>query len=171
LITDIDPAVRVSRDYIALAERAEILKRVAVGQKAPDFTLNDPEGNPVSLSSLQGKYVMIDFWASWCRPCRQENPNVVRMYNKYRDKGFEILGVSLDEDRNKWVKAIEDDQLTWTHVSDLQRWGSAPGKLYGVNSIPHTVLIDPAGIIIANNLRGAALEQKLQEILVVDQPA
>ncbi len=165
LITPIEPEVRISKDYVFLAERVETLKRVAIGQQAPDFTLSDPEGNPVSLSSLNGNYVLIDFWASWCGPCRRENPNVVQLYNEYSSKGFEILGVSLDEDREKWVQAINDDQLTWRHVSDLRRWGSEAGKLYGVNSIPHTVLIDPDGIIIAKNLRGAELVAKLQELL------
>jgi peroxiredoxin len=160
----LDSVVHDSRDYIALSERATTLERVAVGKPAVDFTLNDPRGNPVSLSSLRGNYVLIDFWASWCGPCRKENPNVVALYREYKDKGFEILGVSLDETHDKWVKAIKDDALTWTHVSDLQGWSSEAGKLYGINSIPATVLLNKEGIIIDKNLRGDDLRKKLEEI-------
>lgn len=165
LIADIDPAVHVSGDYRYLAERARILERVAIGSKAPDFTLKDPYGNPVSLSSLEGQYVLIDFWASWCAPCRRENPNVVRIYNEFSSQGFEILGVSLDEDRDRWLAAIEEDNLGWRHVSDLRGWSSAAGRLYGVNSIPHTVLIDPEGVIVSKNLSGDALYEKLEALL------
>lgn len=160
----LDSVVHDSKDYIALSERAATLERVAVGRPAVDFTLNDPRGNPVSLSSLQGNYVLIDFWASWCGPCRRENPNVAALYKDYKDKGFEILGVSLDETHDKWVQAIKDDALTWTHVSDLQGWASEAGKLYGINSIPATVLLDRDGIIIEKNLRGDALRKKLEEV-------
>ncbi|MGC9341832.1 MAG: TlpA family protein disulfide reductase, partial [Bacteroidales bacterium] len=107
----------------------------------------------------------IDFWASCCGPCRRENPHVVAMYNDYKDKGFDIFGVSFDNSRENWLKAIDDDKLTWHHVSDLKGWGSAAGKLYGVNSIPHTVLLDPEGVIKAKNLRGDALKEKLDELL------
>ncbi|MFC5270137.1 redoxin domain-containing protein [Adhaeribacter terreus] len=149
----------------ALNERLTKLGSVTVGSMAPDITLATPEGGTKSLSSLKGKYVLIDFWASWCGPCRRENPNVVKMYNKYKDKGFEIFGVSFDQSKEKWVKAIADDKLTWPHVSDLKGWESAAGKLYNITAIPHTVLIDKEGKIIAKNLRGAALEAKLAEVL------
>jgi peroxiredoxin len=141
------------------------LRNVAVGQAAPDITLPSPDGKNVSLSSLRGKYVLIDFWASWCGPCRQENPNVVRMYNKYKDKGFEIFGVSLDESRDKWLKAIAMDKLTWPHVSDLKGWSSAAAQLYNIQAIPQTLLLDKEGKIIAKNLRGKALEEKLASLL------
>jgi len=134
------------------------------GQVAPDFTQLTPEGETLNLSDLRGKYVLIDFWASWCGPCRRENPNVVRMYNAYKDKGFEILGVSLDRDKTRWLDAIEKDQLTWRHVSDLKGWSNAVARQYNIRSIPRTVLIDPEGRIIAKNLRGASLEAKLKEL-------
>ncbi|NOY51440.1 MAG: AhpC/TSA family protein [Chlorobi bacterium] len=148
-----------------LKDRVATLKRVAVGQKFVDFTLNDVDGNPVSLSSkINGNYVLVDFWASWCAPCRAENPNVVKAYNKYHDKGFDVFGVSFDKDHDKWVKAIEDDNLGWTHVSDLKYWSSEAGKLYGVQSIPHNLLINPEGIIVEKNLRGEDLQKKLEGI-------
>ncbi len=118
-----------------------------------------------SLSSLKGKYVLIDFWASWCSPCRQENPNVVKAYQMYKDKGFDILGVSMDQNKKNWLKAIKDDNLTWHHISDLKGWACEGGKLYGVNSIPHSVLIDKEGIIIAKDLRGEELLNKLAELM------
>lgn len=141
------------------------IRGVMVGALAPDIELSDPMGKAVSLSSLRGKYVLIDFWASWCGPCRMENPNVVRMYNKFKDKGFAIYGVSLDQSKDNWVKAIEKDGLTWTHVSDLKYWQSAAAQKYGVNAIPATFLLDKNGKIIAKNLRGEALEKKLEEVL------
>ena len=140
-------------------------RKLAIGQIAPDITLNNPEGLPVSLSGLKGKYVLIDFWASWCGPCRQENPNVVKLYNKFKNKNFEIFGVSLDKEKDSWVKAIEKDGLTWVHVSDLQSWNSAGGRAYQINSIPATYLIDPQGKILAKNLRGKDLEKQLEKIL------
>lgn len=139
-------------------------KKLNVGSEAPEILLNTPEGKSLALSSLRGKVVLIDFWASWCRPCRAENPNVVKMYAKYKDKGFEILGVSLDNTKQAWVNAIAQDQLTWNHVSDLKGWQSAVAPLYKVNSIPMTFLIDKEGKIIGKNLRGPALEQKLEEL-------
>jgi peroxiredoxin len=148
-----------------LVERRDILAATAVGQPAPDFSQAQADGPPFSLSSLKGKLVLIDFWASWCGPCRAENPNVVKVYNKYHEKGFEILGVSLDDNRENWLKAIEDDGLTWNHVSDLKGWGNVVAGQYGVRSIPHTVLVGPDVVIIAKNLRGEALEAKIAEIL------
>ena len=141
------------------------IRGLMLGGVAPDIALNDTTGAAVPLSSLRGKFVLIDFWASWCGPCRMENPNVVRMYNKYKDKGFTIYSVSLDQSRDSWVKAIRNDNLTWTHVSDLRFWQSAAAQQYGVTGIPKTFLLDKEGKIIAKDLRGPALEQKLEEIL------
>ncbi|MFD2244802.1 TlpA disulfide reductase family protein [Pontibacter ruber] len=154
-----------SKYTTALNERLKGFRTTAVGAVAPDISLPTPDGGSVALSSLRGKYVLIDFWASWCGPCRKENPNVVRMYNEYKDKGFEIFGVSLDQSKEKWVKAIADDKLTWPHVSDLKGWESAAAQLYGVDAIPQTILLDKEGKIIAKNLRGAELEAKLASLL------
>ena len=138
---------------------------IAIGSEAPDIVLPDPEGKERRLSDLRGKVVLIDFWASWCRPCRAENPNVVRLYNKYRDRGFEIFSVSLDNGREAWLNAIAADGLVWpNHVSDLRGWSSAGGRLYGILSIPATVLVDREGKVLARNLRGPQLEQKLKEL-------
>ena len=147
-----------------LVERVDKLRKLAIGKQAPEITLEDPEGNMVSLSSLRGNYVMIDFWAAWCRPCRAENPNVVALYEKYNAKGFEVFGVSLDRKKEDWVRAIEQDGLSWTQVSDLQYFNSAAAQLYNVQSIPATYLLDPDGKIIAKNLRGIALRKKLEEL-------
>jgi len=149
-----------------LKERAKIMKSVAVGQKAPDFILNDVNGNPVALSSKAGtKLLLVDFWAAWCNPCRQENPNVVKVYNQFHKKGFDVFGVSLDRSKDDWVKAIADDKLTWTHVSDLQYWNNTAARLYGVNSIPANFLLDETGTIIGRNLRGEELFNKVKEVL------
>ena len=149
----------------ALIGRVARIKGVMVGSEAPEIALSDTTGKPVTLSSLRGKYVLLDFWASWCGPCRNENPNVVRMYDKFKDKGFAIYSVSLDKDKESWVRAIRNDRLTWTHVSDLKYWQSEAAQKYGVQGIPATFLLDKDGKIIAKNLRGDALEQKLEEIL------
>lgn len=138
---------------------------VANGSPAPEITLQTPEGKLVSLSSFKGKYVLIDFWASWCGPCRQENPNVVKAYNAFKNKNFTILGVSLDDNKDKWLAAIKKDNLTWTHISDLKGWQSVAARDYNVNGIPANFLVNPDGIIIASNLRGAELSTKLAEIL------
>ena len=135
------------------------------GSQAPDFSMADASGKQIALSSFKGKYVLIDFWASWCGPCRGENPNVVANYNKFKNKNFTILGVSLDEDKTKWLEAIKKDNLNWAQVSDLKGWNSASVPLFGFDGIPYNVLIDPTGKIIATELRGEELGRKLAEIL------
>ena len=147
--------------FIDFHKKVESMVNLYKGEPAPDFTLNDTEGNPISLSSLKGKVVLIDFWASWCRPCRAENPTIVKIYNKYKNQGFDVMSVSLDLDINKWKAAIAKDNLSWkNHVSDLKRWGSSIVPLYGIESIPFTILIDREGIILGINLKGEELEKK-----------
>jgi peroxiredoxin len=130
-----------------------------------EFSQADPAGKPVSLSSFRGKYVLVDFWASWCRPCRMENPNVVKAFNKFNNKNFTVLGISLDREKDPWIKAIEKDGLVWTQVSDLKFWENEVAQLYRVQGIPQNFLVDPNGKIVAKNLRGEALETKLCELL------
>jgi len=147
-----------------IQQRINSLKSTSTGSIAPEFTQMDQNNKPVKLSDFKGKYVLVDFWASWCGPCRGENPNVVKAYNEYNDKGFTILGVSLDEDRAKWLEAIEKDQLTWTHVSDLKGWKNEVAGMYQIRSIPANVLINPEGKIVAKNLRGEDLSKELARI-------
>lgn len=151
-------------DKFMKEQRAKLKGAAGVGEVAAPIKGATPEGKTLSLADLRGKYVLIDFWASWCGPCRRENPNVVRLYNKYKDKGFDILGVSLDTKKEKWVEAIKKDNLTWHHISDLKGWSSQLSKPYGVRGIPYTVLVDKEGKIIGKRLRGASLEAKLKEL-------
>ena len=144
------------------------LSRLSIGAVAPEISLNTPDGKTIALSSLKGKVVLVDFWASWCRPCRAENPNVVRMYNTYKDKGFEVYSVSLDKDKAPWIKAISDDQLIWpSHVSDLGYWQSSVVKQYNISGIPFTCLLDKEGKIVAKGLRGEELELKIKQLLEI----
>jgi peroxiredoxin len=151
--------------YAAALDKAiNDAKLGAVGSMAIDFTQKDVNGKPVSLSSFKGKYVLLDFWASWCGPCRQENPNVVRVYNRYKAKNFTVLGISLDQEKSRWLEAIKADGLAWTQLSDLKYWNNSVAQMYKIQSIPANMLIDPTGRIVGKNLRGAELEEMLKSI-------
>ena len=163
--TSVDEVIKQFDQYAAAQQPKAEGGAIAVGQTAPDFTLPDVDGKPFALSSLRGKYVLIDFWASWCGPCREENPNVVANYHQFKDKNFTILGVSLDKDRGAWLKAIKDDGLAWKQISDLKFWNSEAATLYQVQGIPYNVLVDPQGKIIATELRGDGLRDKLASVL------
>lgn len=167
IFSSLSPTIKNSVSGKAFDEKLKAVEKISIGKIAPEFTQNDTSGHPFQLTSLRGKYVLIDFWASWCGPCRAENPNVVKAYNEYKDKNFTILGVSLDQPngKEKWINAIQSDNLTWNQVSDLKFWNNEVAKLYAVQSIPQNFLLDPSGKIIAKDLRGEALEKKLASLL------
>jgi peroxiredoxin len=166
VFNSLQAATRNSVSGKEMQEKITIAKKTAIGQLAMGFTQNDTLGKPVKLSSFRGKYVLLDFWASWCGPCRAENPSLVNVFNKYKDKGFQVLGVSLDkpEGKERWLAAIHDDGLNWCHLSDLKYWDNAVALLYGIEAIPQNLLLDPTGKIIAKNVKGEELDKKLAAI-------
>lgn len=167
LVSSLDPKMEQLPSIIALKERLKKLKSVEIGKIAPDFTMNDPEGKPVTFSDVysQNELTLLDFWAAWCGPCRAENPNVVAVFNEFKDKGFGVFGVSLDRDKQSWLKAIEDDRLSWIHVSDLAYWNNSAAKLYAVNSIPASLIVDRNGVIKAKDRKGEDLRKTVDELL------
>lgn len=166
LYNQFSKSIKKSDAGMKLNAQIQIARKLAIGEIAMDFTQNDTSGNPVSLSDFRGQYVLIDFWATWCIPCRIENPNVVRAYQKYKDKNFTVLGISLDREEQKeyWKSAIRNDKLTWTHVSDLKGWNNEVAKQYGIKAIPQNYLLDPEGRIIAKNIKGEELSRTLERV-------
>lgn len=164
LYDGLDASVRSSNVGKEIAARIELLSRVEEGKPAQEFTQTTPDGKSVTLASYKGRYVLVEFWASWCGPCRAENPNLLKQYELYNKKGFDILSVSLDKDKEQWLKAVEKDALPWTHVSDLKGWNNEVAVLYGIRAVPASFLIDPAGKIVATGLRGETLNKKLETL-------
>lgn len=165
-LTDLlSPTLKESKYTKYLIERINLLRRLQPGEMAPTFSQTDTQGNTVNLSDFKGKYLLIDFWASWCGPCRRANPTIVELYNKFNKRGLEILGVSMDSDKEKWLQAISDDGLSWQQVSTLEGWKNPAGKLYGVNSIPHAILIDPEGKIVKRGIHADELNDLLSGLL------
>jgi peroxiredoxin len=165
LLSTLGKELQETDEMIEIKRTAEENKNFIKGAKAPDFTQTDTSGAAITLSSLQGKFVLIDFWASWCKPCRAQNPSMLRLYQKYKNKGFTILGVSLDAKKEAWLKAIHDDKLEWQHVSDLKFWSNDVAKQYKITSVPQNFLLDPKGVIIGKNLSGDDLDQLLEKEL------
>ena len=166
LLSKMGKELQETEEMVEIRKRAEYREKFVKGVRAPDFTQTDTSGNAVTLSSLQGKYVLIDFWASWCKPCRAQNPSLLRLYKKYKDNGFTILGVSLDTKKESWMKAIHDDRLEWLHVSDLKSWKNAVAQQYNISSVPQNYLLDAQGVIIGINLDESDLDQVLEKELV-----
>ena len=164
LYSKLAPEVKISPIGSYIGQQIEDAKRNPMGKVIPEFEQADVDGKMVNIKSFRGKYVLIDFWASWCGPCRGENPNVLSAYNKFKDKGFTVLGISLDREKNSWIQAINQDQLPWTQVSDLRGWQNALAQKFAIQSIPQNFLVDPSGIVIDKNLRGAALDARLERI-------
>jgi peroxiredoxin len=165
LYDKLDESVKQTEMGKKLAEKLELLKKSRIGTQMTNFTQSDSSGNPVEFNSFKGKYVLVDFWASWCGPCRAENPNILKAYNAFKDKGFTVVGISLDSKAANWKKAIHDDQMPWTQLSDLNGWKNAVSTDFGILSIPSNLLIDPSGKIIARDIRGPMLDMKLKQLL------
>lgn len=165
LYEKLDESIKQSNSGKKLVQRLEVLKKSMVGTQMIDFKQNDVNGKTVSLKSFRGKYILVDFWASWCGPCRAENPNILKAFNAYKEKGFTVIGISLDNNAANWKKAIRDDKMPWTQLSDLKGWKNEVASYFGIQSVPSNLLIDPSGKIIARDLRGAMLENKLNQLL------